>query len=502
MASFETLFKEWSTNNKNLFKLLNNNLILRRPYTYTIPQDNLVTEIINHTDEPAYDKFRNWWIKEITIPFCTYYPELYDLCNKIIKPAYLADNKWCGDTKIYTFPDGETFKVSKGMRPMKIFSKFVEKYNGPKEDFENFRIWHSQMLNTRFIDGELCLSIHPLDYMTMSDNDNNWDSCMSWRNPGEYRCGTLECMNSPYIIVAYLHNPNHKFRTTIFDGWEWNSKRWRELFVVKPEVISEIKGYCFQDENLANACLMWIKELAANNLGWTYDIDEVNATSAIPFNDTHDLYLDFTQDTYMYNDFGTLDKHRARINREKIGKYQNKREWQSETDKAWHYGLDFSIGGRATCMWCGKMIEDRNREDAVMCFNCDPSYYCAYCGEYIGSHDLYYIDDLTDPICYDCYEYECSVDDLTDEIHLTSNMEYIYYRDSNGEFSSTSMMVYRPSENRVYNKCFTEPPRIHTENFWIRSYVTKDMIKDESMIPDFFDIEVDDLNAETECVAS
>ena len=492
MASFETVFKEWDKKKQNLFKMLGNNLIVKRPYTYTIPQDNLVIEIINHTNEPAYDNFRAWWHREIVASLSYEYEELYDLLNKIIKPSYLAENRWPGETKVYTFPDGETFKVSKGMRPMKIFSKVVEKYNGPKQEFEDFRIWHSQMLNTRYIDGELCLSIHPLDYMTMSDNDNNWDSCMNWMNPGDYRCGTLECMNSPYIVIAYLHNPNHPFRIRMRDDWEWNSKRWRELFIVRPDVISEIKGYCFQDENLTNSCLMWIKELAANNLGWTYDNDEVNVASAIPFDNTHDLYINFYQDTYMYNDLGTLDKHRGRVNREKIGKYKDKREWEDGVQHL-HYGIDVPIGGRATCVWCGRDIEDRDRDNAVMCFRCDNSRYCAYCGEYISNRELYYIDDLEDPICYGCYEYECSVDDLTNEVHLTSNMSYIYFRFDDGSFSHDSMCVYMPEDNDAYLNCFSGRPLVYHENYIYRQYITKDMVINKDMFSCIFDIDLDEI---------
>ena len=38
----------------------------------------------------------------------------------------------------------------------------------------------------------------------MSDNDYGWDSCMGWMNEGEYRLGTVEMMNSPCIVVAYI----------------------------------------------------------------------------------------------------------------------------------------------------------------------------------------------------------------------------------------------------------------------------------------------------------
>ena len=72
------------------------------------------------------------------------------------------------------------------------------------EEFEDFRIKHSRILSEKEFIGRLSLSIHPLDFMTMSDNDSDWSSCMSWRTCGSYRRGTVEMMNSPCVVVAYL----------------------------------------------------------------------------------------------------------------------------------------------------------------------------------------------------------------------------------------------------------------------------------------------------------
>ena len=205
-------------------------------------------------------------------------------------------------------------------------------------------MWHSRILNQKYMDGELCLSIHPLDYMTMSDNDNNWDSCMKWNGVGDYRCGTVECMNAPNVLIAYLHNPDHPMNPFTFKDWKWNSKKWRELFIVNEEVISEVKGYCFQDESLTNTILMWIKELAEKNLGWTYDNDEINIQETIPWENDADMCFRFYPGKYMYNDIGTLEKHRARINRQKLGKY-NLTEWKTPRDNKTHFMAEFSFEG-------------------------------------------------------------------------------------------------------------------------------------------------------------
>ena len=85
--------------------------------------------------------------------------------------------------------------------------------------------------NFRKSSQKLTLSIHPLDYITMSDNECNWSSCMSWRNEGDYHAGTIEMMNSTCVVVAYIAQNNE----TLENGW--NSKRWRQLFVIHPTCI-------------------------------------------------------------------------------------------------------------------------------------------------------------------------------------------------------------------------------------------------------------------------
>ena len=505
MESLDVILNEWSKKKKNLCKLLGNNLILRRPYAYITESDALLEELQhnNRFEEKPYTDFKYWWNRNVTIGFYETYPDLWGLAATLITPYTLVHNQYEDETKIFVFPDEEKYKVSKGMRPMRIISKIAQKYHCDERLLEDFRIWHSQLLNTQRMDGELCLSIHPLDYMTMSDNDNGWSSCMNWRNPGDYRCGTVECMNSPFIVIAYLHSPKHTMKIKNIDcDWEWNSKRWRELFIIHPEVITEIKGYCFQDENLTNTALMWIKELAHNNLGWDYDDDEININSTYKFDEKHDLSFRFYPDNYMYNDFGTLDLHRARINREKIGKYQNTdnnirgymNEWQTPRDDKWHYMLELPYGGKATCMWCGSEIEDKDRDNAVMCSRCDGGVYCTYCGDYIPSYNKFYVDELDGPICESCYDYECTDDDLTEERHLTNNMTYIRWLIGYDSFDDPiyhdiTLSVYEPEQNDAYLRIFKNAPHRRQKGYSFVNYITLDDVIDIEAFKDIFEID-------------
>ena len=129
MAPLPLILGTWSVEKQTLFKLLGNQLIVRRPYTYTMPNDNLINEIIDDRYNPFYSGFKNWWASEIVCGFKEEYPELYWLTKDLISPRMLAENRYYYDTQVFTFPDGERYKVSKGMRPIRIITKIAQKYN-------------------------------------------------------------------------------------------------------------------------------------------------------------------------------------------------------------------------------------------------------------------------------------------------------------------------------------------------------------------------------------
>ena len=147
MADFETIFKEWNDNKSTLFEMLGRNLIVRRPYTYVISDDTLTQKVHDKRyDIPCYN-FMNWWYREICAPLTNQQnvdANFEMLCEIIVDSKTLAENKYPDETKIvYLPPDNEPYKVSKGMRPMKIITKIAQKYNCNEKLLEDFRLWHS-----------------------------------------------------------------------------------------------------------------------------------------------------------------------------------------------------------------------------------------------------------------------------------------------------------------------------------------------------------------------
>ena len=516
--NLNTSLAEWDKQkSKDLMTLFGGkDLILRRPFSYQITKDNLEIEIRKEINKnpPAYrdmlaflnrlQYLHEGWFSEND-------PEIKNgsypagFFHSLIEIDHIISGCWEKPKVTIVFEDGEVFKISTGMRIMKIIHKVFQKFNGDEEVYEAYRIWHSQLFNQINIDGELCLSIHPLDFMTMSDNANGWNSCMRWTDdrddPGDYRAGTVECMNSPYILIAYLHNQNRKFTPkdigygNLSPDWEWNSKRWRELFIVQKGVISEIKGYPYQDEHLTNSVLMWIKELAHNNLNWDYDDKEISIgeenKQINPDGFEEMVYINPDPTYYMYKDFGTLSIHRGRINMEAL--WNDARELHKPgysldeyyRDDMWHYIFDVPYGGEATCMCCGQPLgEYENRSDAVLCQKCDNGIKCACCGEWITNGSFYYdIPEFYDePVCESCIEWECVTDEVTDITHYNGeNMITVYLADKNGNIhEDLYFTTYDPAtgDNPEYYRVMKNPPREKTNSWTTQYYVTADDIKD------------------------
>lgn len=272
--------------------------------------------------------------------------------------------------------------------------------------YELFRQAHSQALNQKKIKGNLCLSIHPLDYLTMSDNDCGWTSCMSWMEEyGDYRLGTIEMMNSPCVIVAYVEASE--------DMWvcnrKWNNKRWRQLYIVTDTVILGNRQYPYHSDEIQGAAIRWIRDLMNKTPGYGPFPEESCELSNRNWNRIGEksVHFDF-HSCYMYNDI--YDYRLA------IVAAQNVEDGE-------YYECNFS--GPAVCTGCGDEIEYETVEaHRVQCRACDGSWKCDFCGDYHSEYDEhYYVDDYM--LCSYCYENEVMTCDCCEDNHTENFMNRV-----------------------------------------------------------------------------
>lgn len=456
-CSINTLLRPWSNAKQNLYSIFGGNLILTKHISIAKTEDDIIYELTdkssdkcplntnfcNHLCEKLRAFARNALIKTKAINN----EHIYEIDDFFDNLRYMSE---CDKensavkmltTNTYNGPAGElifandSVKFIPGMKFMKILAKLAKILNIYPE-YEDFRLKHSMVFNQKNLEGDLCISIHPLDYMTMSDNKSGWHSCMSWQSEGCYRQGTVEMMNSPYVVVGYLKAkedmplPNNNY---------WNNKRWRELYIVEDRIITSVKPYPFFNDGLSAAIVNWLRELVNKQEEFCepehYDIDELT---------------DFRTEL-MYNDFGNGAKP--------LGSYDKSIE-RTKPIKIVYSGLN-------QCMCCGNTncyyesegslaCEDCYSEDYSYCDCCDNRIYkgdeeywvdgkclCEYC---YNDKAVWTIDDDDEPhMRDDCTEVYIIADDAT-TITYKDPRVYLYDLDSKDEFFTA---LYRLGLNKT-----------------------------------------------------
>ena len=421
----EELLRPWEAAKKEyLYKMFGEQLILRKNFNAQTPmsmrvryfEDNLTAEhkrflceLSNYISAVIENLEENWRHPIFHIFTC----------------SNLVHN-------IYDGPDieikyrSEILRINHGMKIMKIIRKLMTLFglSSPyyQEIFDDIRKLQSMANNKADLYGNLCISIHPLDYMTMSDNACDWESCMRW-NYGDYRLGTVEMMNSPCVVVGYLESKAPFYLDGDYSKqYPWSNKKWRSLFVVTKDCIAAVKGYPYQSEELNDEILDWLKELAETNLGWKYDLGQVITK------DNHTIVNRTTGEImfkkriafgteYMYNDFYTLVGHPAYLN------------------SSINFNEIIFYSGLAQCMQCGDIIDfdDKDYIDeggSLVCGQCLGAYrYCEACGERLPGNDAYwyYTDKGEGPYCEYCFNEIAFTCPFTGDVLLKEDCGATFY---------------------------------------------------------------------------
>jgi len=393
-APLEILLSEWKFQKSNglLGSMFNGSLILEKEVSYFKDSSEMESEIRNVCRGSA---FIHAFDRKFSFEGIPYHEEekweRMDAIRSLTYPCNLCTNRWHGTSFKMDLPNGKQLAIQSGCKTMKMLQKIAEEFN--IEGFEDFRVACSRILNQKTLKGTYCLSIHPLDYMTMSDNMCDWTSCMRWQgdDKGEFRRGTVEMMNSPCVVVGYLKSTSQQLPldNQAMGGPNvpvWNSKKWRTLFVVSADLISSVKSYPYPNEYLTKIGLDWLRELAKERFNYTYG--EVIEFDSRYLRVGPNKEVEFR--TYdMYNDFG-CSTHYAMIN---------------EDENAFEAYQEFYYSGDATCMYCGNRHMNYEHEGMLVCDNCLETYHCEWCGNYMNSSEW---DDAMEVqgrrICESCVE--------------------------------------------------------------------------------------------------
>ena len=148
-----------------------------------------------------------------------------ELCYKFPKYAHWLNhfdtNEYINNRIAYIGSSVEKYVsfAKVGMKISTFFNKLFED--------EQFNIELSKAMQNKMIQGFLCVSIDPYDYLTMSVNKHDWRSCHRI-NGGEYATGCFSYLLDSTTMIAYKHN-GRDYEYQIYGyAFEGNSKTFRQ----------------------------------------------------------------------------------------------------------------------------------------------------------------------------------------------------------------------------------------------------------------------------------
>lgn len=418
--------KSWNFSKQKLYKLLGNNLIKSFPFEYNKTPAALASELkrlySSHEIKDVFDDFFDFCLKKKK-DYSHFLPGESIIADINCESGECFYSNKCEINIKEAAPwKDKPLQISNGMSLFKAIKRILDYYapefTYDKEILEDFRIKVSMILMEKEIKGELCFSIHPLDFMTMSSNSLNWSSCMSWVTDGCYKVGTLEMMNSNNVICCYLKssipyvfNEEHKDDPLYI----WNNKKWRSLIYITKDILMAGKSYPYKDESLSKIILDYAKNLAKENLHFNYQFgpelyrDMSNIGSVVDF---YELSYD--------NQFSK--KKKIILNTD--GMYNDL--YNNIQYPFWCYrnpvrhNKIISLSGKSVCLKCGNSITSNHLDDAddyneryenannLVCEDCFEEYRCHFCTgnpmkDYYDISVAKSYETSTIHICKECY---------------------------------------------------------------------------------------------------
>ncbi len=295
--------------------------------------------------------------------------------------------------------NGHEMTIKPGQKIMKTIQKVLNFYGYDMSNglFEEFRNKVSNITTCSNIKSNLVLSIHPIDYMTMSDNNCGWSSCMSWMNKGMYSDGTIEMMNSNMIIVAYLESD----KEFIVNNHVIPNKSWRTLLYVHKNILVAGKSYPYYNSELDKKALAELYKLVNKNLKWDYKYKE---------QEYRDLY------SYLPNEEDQINIHW--VSRKQIvivtghAMYNDLLEDKDGVYLCYRNvpkkGMVLNASGKNTCLICG--LQHYGTTSKKICSSCKENYSCYNCENVDSSKkhfEIFAVDDnnyrvYKESICESC----------------------------------------------------------------------------------------------------
>ena len=280
--------------------------------------------------------------------------------------------------------DGYPKEIKAGMKITKAFKYFID----DKDKLEEIRTEASRIIQKDKVSGTLVFSVHPLDYLSISETTYNWRSCHAM--DGDYRLGNLNYMTDACTVVCYIKDSSgSKYKLPNFpDSVPWNSKKWRALFYIGDGATIASRQYPFAVQD--------VFPIIDHELSQSWNTTGFTLGAGLWVTDT------------------ISDMQMQTVNAPHTGQFNDTLMSNSYLD-IWHKGWadkPIVVGEPIHCLHCGK--EYPAGADTFLCFNCECNYgtqaredifVCDCCGYRKSIGELYQTQDGSF-ICEQCMQEE------------------------------------------------------------------------------------------------
>lgn len=204
------IISAWAMSKERLYKQFGEKLIVFKDHEV----------IVNLTPQEKQSCFENL-IKTLE----------YDMGGRIPKKFiyYLKDN-YLG------FFDNIVVEAAEGIPEIKTGMKLLKSFKYFLEDslLHTVQDLASTYIQKNKISGYMYASIHPISYLTISENNCGWRSCHAL--DGEYRAGNINYMLDDVTVVMGLVSSKEKEKLRCCpDDVKWLNNKWRMLVHIHPQ---------------------------------------------------------------------------------------------------------------------------------------------------------------------------------------------------------------------------------------------------------------------------
>ena len=306
--------------------------------------------------------------------------------------------------------DGDIVDVPAGMKLIKAF-KYFESDPLTLKDLQTHA---SMIIQEDKVSGTLCISVHPLDFLSSSENTYNWRSCHSL--DGEYRAGNFSYMMDKSTVICYLKGAEDAKLPNFPDSVRWNSKKWRMLLFFSEhwDVMFAGRQYPFFSRTALDIIMMQLKQKVAggywsewhNDTLSSFNYEERNADGgSLMWN-----YVCLNNELYKTVDVIQDGKHTLHFN-----------DLLRSSCYVPYYCFKYyrpvgetpviRVGAEAPCLMCGHnhMVST----DSLLCEECELEFgdsqddrygYCDCCDRRMVIDDAHFIESAGQLVCEWCYD--------------------------------------------------------------------------------------------------